>query len=260
MDSELKHVGVKGMKWGVRKAEPTGARRRAAPPGYTIYGDGRIEIRKGTLLQRLIGKDSNPGLAGMTFASFTKNDNARYINFIGGKGPLNGGRNIKLTLEAKTTLKSPSTTEAASIFFTLLRDNPKLMTIYDTTPIAAIRPITPKNISKLIENPGSKEAQVAYRIANMSSMYDAMGPVRDRFFAEVQKRGYNILRDENDVANLSARNPIILLDSAKCVTIKATELIDDMMRKEAKIYTKEHIKKGKEWLKEFGFNVETPLE
>ena len=63
----------------------------------------------------------------MTYDSFTKHDNNRYVKELSG---LLGRRDTKLTLTAKTTLKSPSTKEARSIFFKTLKDNPELNDIF----------------------------------------------------------------------------------------------------------------------------------
>lgn len=267
--SVLLHYGILGMRWGHHKIRTESSNVRSGhvttssvsqPKGYKIYGDGRIKIKKGTELQRLVGKNNKQDIAGMTYASFTKNDNARYINTIAGKGLFGGGRDTKLTLIAKENLKSPSNQEATKVFFELLRDNPKLKNLYNETPLVSLDKISDKQINKFIAEPDSKKAYHAYRLANISFMFDGMKDVKSQYFTELNKKGYNMLRDENDVGNLYARNPVLLFDGSKSTSINAREFVTDAMRREAKVYTKENIHKGKEYLREFGFNVEIPLE
>lgn len=260
---ELTHHGIKGMRWGVRRTPAQLGHKPSKTDqekGYKIYGDGRIEISKGTELQRLIGKKNKQDLAGMTYASFTKNDNARYITKIAGKGPFGGGRDTKLTLTATENLRSPSNKEAAKIFFEMLRDNPDLNDAYGNTPFMAGQKYSKKELENYITETDSSKGSSAYSMANSSLMFESMTPVRDAYFSKLKEKGYNMLRDENDVGSGYAKNPVILLDGSKSVSIESSAFITTAMRKEAKAYTKEHINAGKSWLQRLGFQDDTSLE
>lgn len=264
---ELMHYGVKGMRWGVRRTPAQLGHRPASASqqnGYKVYGDGRIEISKGTELQRLVGKHSKQDLAGMTYASFTKNDNARYMMTLTGKGPLGGGRNTKLVLSATENLKSPSVKEAATTFFEMLRDNPELNDAYSKTPFMSMTSskFTTKKLNSLIDEVNKTGKSSAYSTANSSLMFDdsGMNSVKEAYFAKLKEKGYNMLRDENDVSNGYAKNPVLIFDGSKSLSIESSAFITNEMRKEAKAYKKETIDAGKSWLQKLGFKKDTALE
>ena len=252
---DLYHHGVKGQKWGVRNGPPYPLDEDAN--GYKIYGDGRIEIPKGTKLQRLVGKNTKQDLAGMLYASFTANDNARYIVKIGGKGLFGGGRDTLLTLTAKKDLKSPSAKEAATTFFEMLRDNPKLNKQMDSVPL--LYSYNDKELKRVFSDI-SKNKMDDYQMINSALMFEAFSPIKDAWFSKLKEKGYNMLRDENDVSNGYSKNPIILFDGSSSVSLESSTFISDNMRKEAKAYNKETIRLGKEYLKKHGFKEDVLLE
>lgn len=248
--SNLQHHGIKGQKWGVRRFEnkdgsltPAGKKRY-----YKDYGDGRIEIEKGADMQRLVGSKHKTDLKGMIYTSVRESDNQNYMRKL--TGPLGGGRDTKLTLTAKTALKSPSTDEAASIFFKTLKDNPKLNEAYSKAPMMMGHKYTDKELDDFIS--GKKKSYDDYQLANSQFMFDeAMSEVRNAYFNNVKKAGYNILRDENDIGSGYAKTPIIILDGDASVSIKSSEVITKAMRQDAKTYTKIYKKQGEAWADQF---------
>ena len=247
--NEIKHHGIKGQKWGVRRFEDkNGKLTPAGKKRYKDYGDGRIEIEKGADMQRLVGGNHKKDLKGMIYTSVRESDNQNYIRKL--TGPLGGGRDTKLTLTAKTTLKSPSTDEASKLFFKTLKDNPDLNEAYSKTPIMMGHKYSDKQLDDFIS--GKKKSYEDYQIANSQFMFDeSMGKVRDAYFENVKKAGYNILRDENDIGSGYAKTPIILLDGDSSVSIKSSEIITKAMKQDAKTYRKLYKKQGEEWADSF---------
>ena len=244
------------MRWGVRKKyEPSDFKNSSSAPkkgvDYKDYGDGRIEIKKGTNLQRLVGANNKQDLAGQTYASFTKHDNNSYIKHIAGKGFLGGGRDTLLKLKATEDLKSPSTKEAGQTFFKVLKENPKLRDEYAQTPWG--RKYSDKELDKFISGKNDKTMLEEYKMANTQFMFSNTNNIKKEFYRQIQSNGYNMLRDENDVESGYAKSPIILLDGSKSLKIESQTKIDERMRKEAKTYVKLHKRKGEDWMQANGF-------
>lgn len=261
MENDLYHFGVKGMKWGIRRDRNKGGSSTSSPKRYnegavkgkeyTDYGDGRITIKKGTNLQRLIGPDTKQDIAGATYASFTKYDNNSYIRHIAGKGFLGGGRDTKLTLKATTDLKSPSTEEAGKLFFQLLKDNPKVREDYGNS-FLGMR-YKDKELDALAKGSNKEKTIEEYKLANSTFGLYSTKSTQDAFYKVVEDKGYNMLRDENDISAGYSKAPVILLDGSKSVTIESRTSVNDEMRKEAKSYVKQYRKHGEEWMKSRGF-------
>lgn len=260
---ELYHHGIKGQKWGIRRFQnkdgsltPEGEKRYAdgAKEGrdYKIYGDGRIEIKSGTNLQRLIGSNSKQDLSGVTYASFTKHDNNSYLKVLAGKGFLGGGRDTKLTLKTTADLKSPSSKDAAKMFFKMLKDDPELADTYSKTLFG--KKYTDKELDSLIKGVNEKKLLEDYQMANSAFMFNDSGSrkIKESFFDKVSKSGYNMLLDENDVGSGYAKAPVILINCEKTVKLEKTEGINDDMRKSAKEYMKTYKKNGEDWMRKHG--------
>lgn len=257
---ELQHHGIKGQKWGVRRFQnkdgsltPEGIKRYAdgaqENKDYKDYGDGRIEIKKGTNLQRLVGSNNKQDLSGTTYASFTKYDNNSYLKVLTGKGFLGGGRDTKLTLKSTTDLKSPSTKDAAKMFFKMLKDNPELASAYEKTVFG--KKYSDKELDSLLNGKADKSLIEEYQMANTQFMFtdDNANKVKNAYYDIVSKNGYNMLRDENDVGSGYAKSPVILLNCEKTIKLEKTESINKDMTKAAKEYVKMYKRNGEDWMK-----------
>lgn len=128
LEDVIKHYGVKGMKWGVRK----GYESHPKQPGYKVNDDGRIEISSGQKMQRLVTSSSRP-LKGYSYMSFLPADNAQYIYKMAPNTNARGSdlkRDTILTLKTKRELKSPSLDEAQQINVELMKKHAEELKAY----------------------------------------------------------------------------------------------------------------------------------
>ena len=251
----LAHHGVLGQKWGKRNGPPYPLGAQSLDNGtintkYKIFGDGRIVINEGVELQRLVNSKQTSQLPhGITYASFTGNDNAKYINYIGKKGLFGGGRDTKLTITTKTKLKSPSVQEGTRVLIKIFMEDNDAKRSFENSIFGY--KITERKLKEMLQHPDSKEAKTLYTSAIVSLGLSSTTKLRDSLFDRLSKAGYNMIRDENDVSSGLTKNPIILFDFDKTATITMSERITDEMRKTAKQTVKEQ-KAGRKRLEKQG--------
>lgn len=264
-DLRLYHHGIKGMRWGVRRFQnkdgsltPAGKKkyspeelgRQPVPKGVSVNADGSITVSKGCSLQRLVNDSSRP-LKDLTYASMLEYDNAKYVRYIGGKGLLGGGRDKVLTIKANEDLKAPSMDEASKIMVDLLSSNPEFRKRFKNS--FNDEPVSDKELNKMRKDPTGTDARAWYDELNVSMTFspkfDPEAPFIQKTFSEaLQKKGYNILRDENDFQNKVAKAPVIILNPEKTLTVTGVSDITDKLRSSSKEVMDDYKKLGKDWV------------
>lgn len=257
LNDEIQHHGIKGQRWGVRRFQnedgslTAKGRKRYGEDRYKLYDDGKIEIEKGAELQRVIdGLMSKTDLKGPTYASIGKNDNNQYMNILAKEGV---SKVLKLT--AKTTLKSPSTNEAANMFFDVLKNNPKALNEFKEMGTYAENVGLINNFDRKLDTivkgkANKKDVDEFYYYANYLFVYNDQIPTSKALFYEsLKSNGYNILRDEYDSRSGVVNSPIIILDGDSSVSIKSSQIVSKAMTKNAAKYVQQYEKRGEEWAK-----------
>jgi hypothetical protein len=248
----LAHYGVKGMRWGVsqERQSSTGV-QNLKPQGVAIGKDGSVSIEKGSSLQRLVRSNGQSlPMKDITYASINAYDNARYIKVIGGKGFFGGGRDTVLSLQTTQPIKAPSVTESTRIVSNMMVNDPQFR-LHNTKLFGA--PINAKELAQLKADPVGKTAQAWYVNTNTKLTFDpSFDPdaphVQKRFREEFQSRGYNAVRDENDVRSKIAKAPLIIFSPEKSLKVVKKTTIDDKLRKANKQQLKQYKRTGKDWV------------
>ena len=270
MNDYICHWGIKGMKWGVRRFQnkdgsltPAGKKRYSpqelgktpVPKGVTVKSDGSITISKGCDLQRLVN-DKSRSFKDITYASVLEYDNAKYVNYIGGKGFFGGGRDKVLSIKANTDLKAPSMDEASTIMVDMLNNNPKFRSSFKNM---LGNTVSDKELAKMNADPTGSTAKAWYDELNVSMTFtpdfDPAAPYIQKTFGEaLQKKGYNMLRDENDFQNKVAKAPIIILNPRKNLTVVSMTDITDELRGASKEVLNDYKKFGKDWVDKYVYD------
>lgn len=268
MENTLYHYGIKGMRWGVRRFQkkdgsltpagkerysPESLGRTAVPKGVSVNADGSISVSKGTSLQRLVS-DKSREMKDITYASVLEWDNAKYVKYIGGKGLFGGGRDKVLSMRANEDLRAPSVDEASKIMVDLLTNNPEFRKRF--TNSFNNEPVSDKELARMKKDPTGSDAKAWYDELNIamtfSPDFDANAPfVQKAFSTALQKRGYNMLRDENDFQNKVAKAPVIILNPEKTLSVVSMTDITDELRTASKETLDDYKKLGKHWVDEY---------
>lgn len=267
---EMYHHGIKGQRWGIRRYQnkdgsltPAGKKRYSpsdlgrtpVQKGVSVKSDGSITISKGVNLQRLVS-DQSRSFKDVTYASVLEYDNAKYVKYIGGKGFFGGGRDKILSMRANEDLKAPSMDEASKIMVDALQNNPKFRSSFKNM---LGNTVSDKELEKMKADPTGPTAKAWYDELNVSMTFtpdfDPSAPFIQKTFSEaLQKKGYNMLRDENDYQNKVSKAPVIILNPQKTLTVTSVTNITDEIRKASKETIDDYKKLGKDWVDKYVYS------
>lgn len=233
--TELKHYGIKGMKWGVRKTyQPSSEPGFGRDTPHTISKDGAITIPKGAVVQRMVtGKtlfNSGPGQTiseGMTYAAFKGRDKLEYENNFGFRKNLVVKESSKVALlRAKVALKSPSPARTSELYFDELKKNPSALK--KLKEYSADADVSPRSVDRALANPRTVEAYRVYATAFDGGSYskDLKG-INERFVERLTKEGFNMVVDptDSDFAGIYD-TPIAILNGKKNLELSSQRVVD----------------------------------
>jgi len=209
-DEELKHYGVKGMKWGVRKERETSRRRSTLLPGDTV-------LRKGTTFQR-IATGSNMAYTQGVFLSYTAKDKDLYRGVLGrmrvswliqnepGKVQLK-----QLTMTANKDIRIPSKEKRIEELEKLLKTDKEAVIALINEGETTSRRSKGYDVNKT----NAVDNTMYERFNHSLGLGVEKHPVIAKYYKSLKEQGYDAIPDENDIrlSTFKARAPVILFDT-----------------------------------------------
>lgn len=208
----LKHYGVIGQKWGVRKEVDRNSGRKSID-----YQREGFVIKSGSELHR-ISVNPNETHKGSGYASFLKED-ADFYNSMGKTFSKVGMKHYDMTLKANKDLISPTQKERVDIFLKKMDDKTFATDLKKQQSKMFLMNLTTPNdirMAKEYNNLSLKQAK-QYRMLNLAIAGNRN--LRSKYLDEFKKLNYDFILDEADSVNKQSTAPIIFLERSNSLTV-----------------------------------------
>lgn len=252
-DAYLEHVGVKGMRWGVRKdfkranenfgkiSNEVNVRQEQRRLNATITEEKYkkldnvdVVIKKGSIVKRITNSPTGDASRDDLYVSTNKSDAEFYKALIpttntGGIPSKSHKGYYETTLSVVNDLKSPSEKKRVQAYIRLM--DAKSIELSNGEKVNGREYLRRQGLGKTVDAFSSKQLALTYYgqlVVNQGIRND---PINTALFKDLSKRGYNAVVDDNDRGVLS-KQPILTLDARKSLkTIEIKSLSTKDIRK-----------------------------
>lgn len=223
----LKHFGIKGMRWGVRKEK-----RLSSHENYNKDFVQKEDV------YRIIAKEGSRKMSDIAYVSTNDIDNNRYIHILNNTVSARLFKDARyekqLVLGPTKPLKAPSIQKAEKEMQKLYEDSPSFKSFVKRNALFFGENPSPKKINQITNSAMVDDDRLFQGSIKMRK------EVKDHF----QARGYNSLLDQNDIREGLAKKPLIVFDPEKNLRVVSQSKIDEVIKASAKKTYKETKKSG----------------
>lgn len=237
-NNHLQHYGVKGMKWGVRKAKDD------------INSKDRI-IKRGTEFQTITSKKYDSNKKERMYTAYTKYDKDAYVDLMGNF--MYNGTSYRNVFLANKDIKVASDQKTIDTFIKIAKANPdkvarEMSKAYNDshTFIRKSEKTFKKKIDKISDSDSLKAQKLAKEFMSTSILSSKAKDISNKFYSALIKEGYDAVSDPND-RDSGAKDPLIIINLDSVKQTESVKLTNDVLESYFE-YTssKEHTSKQKD--------------
>jgi len=220
----LTHIGVKGMKWGVRRLREEG---------------GEIVLKKGQEVHSVMSTNNITLENGRhLYVSFTRKDVLRYQEALSQQIAEihNVNKVFDHTFKTAVDLVSPTKARRIEEVVKMYKDDPDIVKTMGENKVKASIFLSfakafgfnrssksAQEYRDLLNSKDPKDKEKAFQ--DFASFLPLSPDIRKAYFTRLSKKGFNSIYDDNDIYKGMSDKPLIIFDQAKSLTTVASKEI-----------------------------------